>query len=406
MNAYSRAHLTRLAGFYRRTLLDDVIPFWLRHGLDRRHGGYFTALDRDGTVVDTDKAVWFQGRGAWMFATLFNTVEPRRAWLEAARLGIDFLRRRCFAPNGKLYFTVTREGRPLRMRRYVFSECFAAIAFAAWAKATGERKAARDAVRTFGTFLRHHREPGRIAPKSDPRTRPMKGLSPLMMTMATAQELRASLGDIQVEGAACTEWIDRAIDEIRGDFLKPRLKALMECVGPRGEVYDHFDGRMLNPGHSFECAWFILHEARLRGRADYRALGLKILDWMWARGWDRQFGGILYFTDVRGRPVQEYWQDMKFWWPHNEAVIATLLAHAMTGRPKYAEWHRKVHAWSFRHFPDREFGEWYGYLRRDGRRASPLKGSMWKGPFHLPRMLWYGWTLLEGQATDGAAPVS
>jgi N-acylglucosamine 2-epimerase len=393
---YTAADHARLKKLYRTVLLDDVIPFWLKHGMDPKHGGIMTALDRDGSVLDTDKSVWFQGRAAWTFATLYNTVEARPEWKAAARSCLDFLRRRCFDAQGKLYFTVTREGKPLRMRRYVFSECFAAIGFAAFARAGGGKAAERDALRTFATFLRCSHQPGHIAPKVDPRTRPMKGLSPLMMTIATAQEVRAHLGDVAVEGATCTQWIDRAIDEIRRDFLKPKLKALMECVGPRGEVYDHLDGRMLNPGHAIECAWFILHEARARGDRTLQKIGLQILDWMWARGWDEQHGGILYFRDVKDKPVAEYWQDMKFWWPHNEAVIATLLAWEMTGDGKYARWHKQVHDWSFKHFPDRRHGEWYGYLHRDGTPANQLKGSMWKGPFHLPRMLWYCWQLLEG----------
>jgi N-acylglucosamine 2-epimerase len=216
---------------YRDSLLKDSVPFWLKHGMDRKHGGIITGLDRDGTALDTDKSVWFQGRGGWIFATLFNTVEPRAEWLDAAKSCIDFMRSHCFAKNGKMYFTVTREGRPLRMRRYVFSECFAAIAFAAYAKATGDKIAAKEAIRTFTRFLRYNTTPGLIAPKVDPATRPMKGLSPLMMAIATAQEIRENLGDMKVFGATCSEWIDRSITEIRRDFLKPKQKALMECVG-------------------------------------------------------------------------------------------------------------------------------------------------------------------------------
>lgn len=388
-------HLKKYRALYRDTLLLDSIPFWLEHGMDRKHGGIMTALDRDGEVVDTDKSVWFQGRAGWMFATLFNTVEPRAGWLAAAKSCIDFMRKHGFAKNGKMYFTVTRKGKPLRMRRYVFSECFAAIAFVAYAKATGDKSAAKDAIKTFTTFLRYNTKPGLIAPKVDPTTRPMKGLSPLMMTIATAQEVRANLGDVKVLGKTCTQWIDGAITEIRRDFLKPKLKALMETVGPNGEIYDHFDGRMLNPGHAIECAWFILHEAKLRGDAKLKQVGLNILDWMWERGWDQKHGGILYFRDVYGKPVQEYWHDMKFWWPHNEAIIATLLAYQMTGDQKYARMHKLVHDWSFKHFSDPGHPDWFGYLHRDGEPSNTLKGSMWKGPFHFPRMLWYCWKLLE-----------
>lgn len=386
---YTTEERAALGAFYRHTLLEDVAPFWLKHGLDRVHGGFLTALDRDGSLLDTDKSVWFQGRAGWMFATLYNTVEARPEWLEAARSAVDFLAAHGFDRSGKLYFTLTREGAPLRMRRYVYSECFAAVAAAALFKATGEAQYRDLALRTIETYLRYTFTPGLIPPKSE---RPAKGLAPLMITLVTAQEVRANLGDVTVWGTPCSGWIDRAIGEIQRDFMKPELEAVLECVAPDGAILDHFDGRILNPGHAIEAAWFILHEARLRGDDALRNTGLTILDWMWKQGWDGEHGGILYFRDLRGLPVQEYWQDMKFWWPHNETIIATLLAWDMTGDPKYADWHRKVHEWSFRHFADPEHGEWYGYLHRDGTPSVRLKGNMWKGPFHLPRMLWYcGW---------------
>jgi N-acylglucosamine 2-epimerase len=384
-----------LRRLYRDTLLEDVMPFWLKNGMDREFDGIITSLDRDGSILDTDKSIWFQGRAAWMFATLFNTVEKNREWLDAAGSCLAFLDTHGYATDGKLFFTVTREGRPLRMRRYVFSEAFAAIAHAAYARATGDESYADKAKRDFTTYLKHSFEPGMMQPKVEPNTRPMMGIGALMIGIATAQELRLNLGDHKIAGHTCTEWIDRFILEIRQFFFKPDLGALMEVVAPDGAIIDHFDGRTLNPGHALECAWFILHEGRWRREKSYIHLGLDILDGMWQRGWDAEKGGIFYFRDVFGKPVQEYWHDMKFWWPHNEAIIATQLAWHVTGDAKYAQWHQQVHEWSFAHFPDPEHGEWFGYLHRDGSPSVPLKGSIWKGPFHLPRMLWYCWQLLE-----------
>ena len=404
----------KLAALYRDTLLNDVMPFWLRHGLDREHGGILTCLDRDGSIVDTDKSVWFQGRAGWMCATVGQCVPPdlltetpaqaesgnqkdgrdAPSYLAAARSCIEFLRAHCGAPDGKLYFTVTREGRPLRMRRYVYSESFAAIANAAYAKATGDARAAEDAVKLFATYLHHSFTPGVMPPKFE-ATRPMKGIGPHMIGIVTAQELRANLGDVTVGGRTCTEWIDASIAEIERDFLKPEHRALLEVVAPDGSVIDHQEGRTLNPGHALECAWFVMLEGELRRDKKLIQLGATILDWMWARGWDAEHGGLLYFTDLLGKPVQEYWHDMKFWWPHNEAITATLLAWQLTGEPRYAAMHALVHDWSFKHFPDPSHGEWFGYLHRDGRISSRAKGTLYKGPFHLPRMLWYCWQRLE-----------
>lgn len=376
---------------YRQGLLDDTTPFWLRHGLDREHGGILTCLGRDGTVIDTDKGVWQQGRFAWLMATLYHDVEQRREWLDAARSAVQFLRRHGFDADGRMFFQLTRDGRPVRKRRYVFSEAFAAIGFAAYARASGDEQVAGEALGLFEKLVRYLTEPGLLEPKVNPQVRPMKGLVGPMILLSTAQVLRETL-----DAPHANVVIDDCVEEIRRDFMKPDLEAVMETVGPQGELIDHFDGRLLNPGHAIEAAWFILHESVDRGGdADLLRTGLSILDWMWHRGWDEEYGGLFYFRDVKGLPVTEYWHDMKFWWPHNEAIIATLLAYHLTGDEKYARWHTLVHDWAYAHFPDAEHGEWFGYLHRDGRLSVELKGNLWKGAFHLPRMQWMGWRIAE-----------
>ena len=249
-------HLAELIAVYRDGLLEDTLPFWTRHCVDREHGGFLFCLDRDGSVVDTDKGVWTHGRFIWLLSTLYNTVEPRDEWLELARHGVEFLRKHCFDTDGRMFFTVTREGAPLRKRRYVFTEAFAAIGLAAYARASGEEQAADEARSLFRLMLRYGTTPGLIQPKVDQGTRPSKGIGFPMITLGTAQVLRSELQDPLAD-----EWIDKAIDEIRCDFVKPELQVVMESVGPGGELIDHFDGRTLNPGHALEAAWFILAEA-------------------------------------------------------------------------------------------------------------------------------------------------
>lgn len=379
-----------LSRIYRDGLLDDVLPFWIRHGIDREHGGFLTALDRDGTVIDTDKSVWFQGRFTWLLGELYNNVEQRDEWLKLCEHGVRFLDQHCFDPaDGRMWFQLTREGKPLRKRRYAFSESFACIAYGEYARATGSDEYAHKAAQVFQNFVDHNTLPGRMPPKFTD-TRPMRGMAFPMIAIVASQELRQSIGLAQAD-----EWIDRSIEAIRRYHLKPDIGCVMETVGINGEIMDHFDGRLLNPGHAIEGAWFILHEGMLRKDTSLIRTGCDMLDWMWQRGWDREHGGILYFTDVYDKPIQEYWHDMKFWWPQNETIIATLLAHHLTGEEKYLQWHRQCHDWAYNHFPDPEHGEWFGYLHRDGSVSTRLKGNMWKGPFHVPRMMLYCWQLLE-----------
>ena len=382
--------IRELTDAYRDTLLDKILPFWFPRCLDDTCGGFLTARGRDGTLLDSDKGVWQQGRTTWLLGELYNKVEQRDDWLTWCRHGIDFLDKYCFDPeDGRMWFHVTREGLPIRKRRYAFSEAFACIAYGEYARATGSDAYADKARRAFDRFIEHNLTPTGVQPKYTD-LRPTKALGFPMITIATCQELRESI-DLPV----ADEWIDRSIDEIRRNFLKPELQCVMETVGTGGEILDHFDGRMLNPGHAIEGAWFIMREGQLRGDQVLIDMGCTMLDWMWERGWDTQYGGLLYFVDLKDLPVQEYWHDMKFWWPHNEVIIATLLAYTLTKDPKYARWHGMIHDWAFAHFPDPEHGEWYGYLHRDGRISVPLKGNLWKGPFHLPRMLLTCWQMLE-----------
>ena len=391
---------------YRDGLLDDVVPFWLRHGLDHEHGGVLTCLDRDGTVYDSDKSVWFQGRCGWLMGTLAAEVEPREEWIAACRSCVDFLRRHCFDTDGRMYFTVTREGRPLRKRRYVFSEMFAAMALAAWSAVADDESAAREAAEeslaVFERGVARMRAPGGIEPKTSPTTRPLASFGGPMIVLGTAQAIRSALAHRAPADDprrprldAC---IDVAIAEIRSRFVRPELEAVLETVGADGTtLLDHADGRLVNPGHAIEGAWFIMAEGARRGDRGLVDLGATMLEWSWRLGWDDEHGGLLYFRDVQGKPCTEYWHDMKFWWPHNEAIIATLLAWRLTGDETFGRWHAEVRDWSFRHFADAEHGEWYGWLRRDGVPTHRAKGSLWKGPFHLPRMHLVCWKLLTGR---------
>ena len=387
--------LQRYLATYRDGLLHDTLPFWLPRAIDQEHGGYLTALGEDGAVLQTDKAVWFQGRFAWLLATLCNTVEHRPEWLAYAKHGIDFIQRHCFDTDGRMFFLVTREGKPLRKRRYCFSEIFAINALAAYSQAAGDKHALRLALDLFERVSKFQTEP-----KTDPGTRPMKSLVMPMLMIVTAQELRKVAGP-----SLANKLIDDCIAEIERDFLKPEFKCLLETVGPGGEFIDTFDGRMLNPGHAIEAGWFILEEARYRNNNPRLIeLGTTIIDWMMDWGWDREHGGLLYYRDVKGLPCTEYWHDMKFWWPHNEAIIGTLLAHLLTGEPRFARWHKMVHDWAYAHFPDPLHGEWFGYLHRDGTVSTRLKGNVWKGPYHHPRMQWYCWQRLEEELKRRKTP--
>lgn len=367
---------------YRNDLLTDILPFWLKNGWDRENGGYFTCLNRDGSLLDSMKSVWFQGRFAYILASAYNRIEKNEEWLIASKNGIDFIEKYCFDSDGRMFFEVTATGVPVRKRRYAFSETFAAIAMAQYAIASGDDSYAERAVKLFKNTLRYMRTPGLLEPKFREGF-VAKGHSPCMILIDTAARIREAIKE-----PLLTEEINNSIAELRRDFIKPEFKAILETVGPNGEFIDSLAGRTINPGHSIETAWFLLEEARYRNwDADLTKLGLTVLDWAWEWGWDKTYGGISYFKDCKGLPPQDYWHDMKFWWPQSEAIIATLYGYLASGDKKYLEMHKQISDYTYARFPDKEYGEWFGYFHYDGTLSQQAKGNLFKGPFHIPRMM-------------------
>lgn len=376
-----KKYLGYWAECYREDLVQNIMPFWMKYGLDTENGGVYTCVDRNGELMDTTKSVWFQGRFAYTCCFAYNNIEHRQEWLDAAKQTIDFIEAHCFDTDRHMFFEVTADGKPLRKRRYVFSESFAAIAMAEYSKAIGDRTYAEKAMQIFREMRKRLTTPGLLEPKYLP-TVEMKGHSITMILINVANVLKQVIDDPELD-----EQTDQSLESLINNFAHPEFKALLETVGPNGEFIDSINGRLINPGHCIETSWFLMDVAERRGDKKLLEFALQILDWSWDWGWDDEFGGIINFRDCKGYPQQDYSQDMKFWWPQTEAIIANLYAYKLTGDEKYLKRHRQISEWTYAHFPDHEYGEWYGYLHRDGSVAQAAKGNIFKGPFHIPRMM-------------------
>ena len=285
---------------YASGLTTDILPFWLEHGLDRVNGGVYTCVDRAGNLMDTTKSVWFQGRCAFVYSFAYNNIERRPEYLDMARSCLDFIEAHCFdRTDGRMYFEVTADGRPLRKRRYVFSECFAAIAMSEYSISTGDTSYARNALDLFKDIRRFIATPGMLPPKYE-STLQARSHSITMILINTASCLRrAGITDPVID-----EQIDESLHALATYFVHPEYKALLEMTGMNGEVIDTLAGRTINPGHCIETSWFLLEEARHRSDSALEKLALQILDWSWEWGWDDEFGGIINFRDCKGFPNQ------------------------------------------------------------------------------------------------------
>lgn len=382
--------IKKLAEQYKNELFENVIPFWMDHSPDKLAGGYFTCLDREGNVFDTDKFIWLQGREVWMFASLYNKVEKRPEWLEMALHGANFLLKHGRNNDGDWYFSLDREGNPLVEAYNIFSDCFATMAFGQLSIATGDEMHASVAKGTFENILRRSSNPKGKYSKIVPGTRPLKGFSLPMILCNLSLEIEHLLPAALVE-----ETIEKCIHEVMEVFYDEEQGLILENVKPDGSFSDSFEGRLLNPGHAIEAMWFVMDLSVRQKRPELALKAVKIILRTLQQGWDEEFGGIFYFLDCKGYPPQQLEWDQKLWWVHIETLISLIKGYALTGNKDCLEWFEKVHDYTWSHFPDPGNGEWFGYLNRRGEVLLPLKGGKWKGCFHVPRGLFQVWKTLE-----------
>ena len=379
-----------LAKLYKNELLDNVVPFWLTYSQDTQFGGYFTCLLRNGQVFDTDKFIWLQGRQVWFFSFLYNKVEKRKEWLECAIQGGEFLKKYGHDGNFNWYFSLTRDGKPLVAPYNIFSYTFAAMAFGQLSMATGNKEYEEIARKTYGRILEKMKNPKGQWDKIISGSRDLKGFALPMIMCNLSLEIEKVLDRDVME-----QTIELCIHEVMDVFYRPELGVIVENVTMDNQLSDSFEGRLLNPGHSIEAMWFMMDLGERLNRLDLIQKSVDISLKMLRKGWDEQYGGIFYFMDRLGYPTQQLEWDQKLWWVHIETMISMLKGFLLTGNTDCLNWFEKVHDYTWAHFKDPEYPEWFGYLNRQGEVLLPLKGGKWKGCFHVPRGLYQCWQVLE-----------
>lgn len=382
--------MEQYASVYYNELLNNIIPFWEKHSKDEKNGGFYTCLDQYGKVYDTDKFMWLQGRKVWCFSMLYDKIDKNESWKKIALHGADFMQKHGRDKAGDWYFSLNEQGKPLVQPYNIFSDCFATMAFAGLHKIDPKEEYATIAKNTFDNIVKRQQNTKGIYNKNYPGTRPLKNFTLPMILCNLSLELEHIVGSDKVN-----EFIPTVIDEVMNVFYQPDKGLTLENVYEDGSFSDSFEGRLLNPGHSIEAMWFIMD---LGKRLNDAALIEKATDIMintLEYGWDKQYGGIFYFMDVKGNPPQQLEWDQKLWWVHVESLVALAKAYALTKREDCKKWFEIIHEYTWNHFKDPKYLEWFGYLNRRGEVLLPLKGGKWKGCFHYPRAMYQIWDTLK-----------
>lgn len=376
--------LARLKQFFIRELLDNSIPWWMEHAIDRDNGGVCTFIEDDGTILSTDKYMWSQLRALYTWSALCNRIERRPEWLEVATSIYEFVQRAEREPGGEWAYVVDKDGHIVEGADSIYSDGFAIMGMTEYARATGEQQAIDTALQTYQSVVERLRQPGSYGtePYVIPEGGKAHGIS--MIFSNVFWELGKFLGrdDIMAEG------YNHAL-QVMEDFRRPEKRCLLEFVGIDGKVLDVPAGQVINPGHAIESMWFQMHIFADCDEREQIADAIECIRWHLELGWDQLHGGILLAVDSEGAPEPAWkYHDSKWWWVHTEAMYALLLAYLHSHEGWCLDWYDRVHEWAFAHYPCTEHGEWRMQLERDGsvpkRLISNFRHKI-KDPFHLPR---------------------
>ena len=370
--------------------LSKVVKFWMQHSLDETHGGFFTCLDANGKVFDETKYVWLQSRQVWMLMRLFIEVDrfKDQSLADAAIKGAEFLLANCRVVRGsstRCVFSMKRDGKAIKIQRTLFSECFFVMAMSECWRGVKEIKYKEAAV-----LMMQQIEKWCLVDDTDlgreklPGCEPQSSLAVPMMGLRLCHQM-SKCGINWSENKNLELW---AVKEI-WKHVQRNGERILENVSPNGEELPGSAGRLQIPGHAIECGWFLLDYYRQNDEKKLASKAIeKFIESPFEQGWDSKHGGLLYFIDADNFPPTQLEWNMKLWWPHNEAMIAFLMAYQHDGESKHIEAFHKVACYAFEKFSDNQHGEWFGYLSQQGVVSSQFKGGPWKGCFHVPRCLY------------------
>lgn len=392
--------LQELRDFLYQHLTEVVMPFWFQHGIDWDHGGLFSHLDADGTILDRNKSMVSNTRALWTFSALANRLGDREDYRKAADNQYAFLTRFGRDEAGMWVYVLDECGNTVLGEQSIITDAFVIGGMVEYFHATGHREALDIATATYHSVQERLTQPGpyKTAPyPTPPGMRPQREAMQFSLAFA---ELGCTLQDATILEAGLQLGRD-----VLDHFYRPEKGVLLEYLGLDNQPQDTPAGRCMVPGHAIESLWFQMHIfGTLSHQERHRAaIAAEAVLPCLTKGWDDEYGGIVLGMDIAGQePV--YWKlaEMKRWWPVTEAMPALLLAYEQLGDEQLLDWYWRVHEYAFTHFPNRDHGDWHQNLTRTGEpircvddlEAADPDTHRWieldlrvKDPFHLPRGL-------------------
>ena len=382
----------KIATHCQTALVDECVPFWLKHACDGLGGGYFDFLTTDGTPLDAHKTVARQAEQVWTFAFLYTTVDAQPDWLDHALHGADFLAEHAHTPRMGCYAQLDRLGNPTRTLSQstepdLLTAARVAAAYAQIHLATADDQWAMLAKQTFQTVLAQHQaasEARQLALPDQPQH--LRHISQPLALLRALVDARSLF--------AAPDWKEATqplLDELLTEFLDKRHDVLREFVGTGGAFSNTPEGRRLATGLAMEAATTLMDTGALLGNRKLilQAMNwcLRTCEWAWpdhrAEGRTDERQGLARWLDWKQQPLIFDGADQHMAADHLMALNALTNGYRHTRHPDASRWIKRLYEYTIQHFPDARSGTWPLALNAQQQPVNALRSTAEVGCYAL-----------------------
>lgn len=383
-------------------LTTDILPFWIRHGMDKERGGFYGGITNNLAVdKDAPRGALLSSRILWTYSAAYRRY-PDPAYLDMARWAFDDLMTHFWdAEYGGLYWVVDAWGQPVNTRKQIYGQAFGIYALSEYFSAAGEGQALDKAAALFRAIQEHGYD-AQNGGYLEAYTRDWQLEQDLRLSAVDMNEKKSMNTHLHVMEAYTNLLRAWRNADVETSFAVPPaelerrqkelIQVMMQHIVHLGTYHTtlFFDecwrrrSDHVSFGHDIETSWLLVEAAEVAGDRSLiepaRSLALNMAQTVYNEGLDAD-GGLMYEAGPSG-----WVDDSKEWWPQAEAAVGFLNAYQLGGQEHF--FHAALRSWDFieAHLIDRQYGEWLRGVYRDGTvKANELKVSFWKCPYHNGR---------------------
>ena len=392
-------------------LHNELLPFWLTHGVDEEYGGFLTYLDKDGNATgETVKTLVCQTRMIFSASSAHRAGFGDGKFLEIARHGVDFLLDHFWDDQyGGWFWTCDREGTPINTSKLGYGHSFGVYSLSEYAMASGDPRGFEYAIKTYEvlqTLAADNCHGGyyEFCERDWAKKRPggyggdRKSFDIHMHLMEAFTNLYEGTGARAYKDHT-SEVIDllfkriihpgfgTGIAQFALDWTPLRAIIFKDVWGADRDVDDE-EGRPINNtsfGHNVEFAWLLNHTINILGLDQEPHLdGMrKLYDHCLAYGIDWDRGGV-YCEGPHDGPARER---NKEFWQQAECLVGMLDAYILFQDKKYLDGYENIHRFVMDHVVNHDVGEWYPLFDENNSRLWDYMGHAWKINYHTVRAM-------------------